>query len=215
MRLDARPRKARAWSCRRLVNTAARFKSARLPTTSSSTRRRIRDRAIDRVRDEDPVDAKGKARLSLPTRRSRPARATASTSGGSGARPSSVGNASRQRWPPPSPRNDRARAATGDGRPASPASASRLVFELFRGLHAEPDLTTWREGRSLPTAEASPLGARHRQGTGGHPRHRRRSRGPAKLGRGVVDVGAEEGEAEWVERNLRPLVGLGAESEWR
>ena len=56
---------------------------------------------------------------------------------------------------------------------------SRLVFELFRGLHAEPDLTTWRQGRSPPLRRRRLLlGARRdRQGAGRHPRHRRRRRG--------------------------------------
>ena len=30
---------------------------------------------------------------------------------------------------------------------------SRLVYELFRSLQADPDLITWRQGRSLPYGE--------------------------------------------------------------
>ncbi len=92
---------------------------------------------------------------------------------------------------------------------------SRLVFELFRGLHAEPELTTWRQGRSLPYGEGVSYWALAEivKAQAGILDTDDEAEVAAKLARAVADVVAEEREAEWVERNLRPLVGLGAESE--
>ena len=87
---------------------------------------------------------------------------------------------------------------------------SRLVFELFETIEPEPRarllatgaLAAVRRGRHV-------LGARRdRQGPGRHPRVRRLDATAEKLRQAVESVLADPAEAGWVERHLRPLVGL-------
>jgi class 3 adenylate cyclase/tetratricopeptide (TPR) repeat protein len=90
---------------------------------------------------------------------------------------------------------------------------SRLVFELFNHVGADPELITWRQGRSLPygdgvtfwalseivKAQAGILETDTSEATG------------EKLRQSVKSILDED--AEWVERHLRSLVGLGEDQE--
>jgi class 3 adenylate cyclase/tetratricopeptide (TPR) repeat protein len=88
---------------------------------------------------------------------------------------------------------------------------SRLVYELFQHADAQPELVTWRQGRSLPygpgvsfwaLAEMVKAQAGVLETDG--PEHTEE-----KLRRMLAGV-AEEEDAHWFERHLRPLVGLEA-----
>jgi class 3 adenylate cyclase/tetratricopeptide (TPR) repeat protein len=90
---------------------------------------------------------------------------------------------------------------------------SRLVWELFQHVDAEPDLITWRQGRSLPYGEGVTFWALGEivkaqagiLGSDGLEDAR------AKLGEAVAAVPEEDRDR--VERRLRPLVGLGDDDE--
>jgi class 3 adenylate cyclase/tetratricopeptide (TPR) repeat protein len=87
---------------------------------------------------------------------------------------------------------------------------SRLVWELFQRVEADPDLTTWRQGRSLPYGEGVAfwaLGEMVKAHAGVlHSDSAEASGG--KLGRAVGDLIDKEADAQWVEGHLRPLLGL-------
>jgi class 3 adenylate cyclase/tetratricopeptide (TPR) repeat protein len=92
---------------------------------------------------------------------------------------------------------------------------SRLVFELMQRLERDPELVTWRQGRSIPygagvsfwalaemvKAEAGIL----ESDSPGH--------AEAKLGRALEGLTVDAKEGGWLERHLRPLVGLAADEE--
>ncbi len=92
---------------------------------------------------------------------------------------------------------------------------SRLVWELFQKVDAEPDLTLWRQGRSLPygegisfwalgemvKAQASVLETDDSQ------------QAEEKLAAMVAPLVSDPADAEWLARHLRPLAGLEAASE--
>jgi class 3 adenylate cyclase/tetratricopeptide (TPR) repeat protein len=92
---------------------------------------------------------------------------------------------------------------------------SRLVWELFQRLDAEPDLTTWRQGRSLPygegisfwalgemlKAQANVLATDSPDVT------------LEKLRTTVSALVSDAGDVQWLERHLRPLLGLETETE--
>jgi class 3 adenylate cyclase/tetratricopeptide (TPR) repeat protein len=89
---------------------------------------------------------------------------------------------------------------------------SRLLAELFQVVDRDPDLILWRQGRSLPYGEAlsywalaeiikSQLGVLETDSV---------DVADAKLRAGVA-AAIDSAEAEWIERHLRPLLGLGAQ----
>jgi class 3 adenylate cyclase/tetratricopeptide (TPR) repeat protein len=89
---------------------------------------------------------------------------------------------------------------------------SRLLAELFQVVDRDPDLILWRQGRSLPYGEAlsywalaeivkSQLGVLENDSV---------DVADAKLRAGVA-AAIDSAEAEWTERHLRPLLGLGAQ----
>jgi class 3 adenylate cyclase len=89
---------------------------------------------------------------------------------------------------------------------------SRLLAELFQVVDRDPDLILWRQGRSLPYGEAlsywalaeivkSQLGVLETDSV---------DVADAKLQAGVA-AATDSAEAEWIERHLRPLLGLGAQ----
>ena len=92
---------------------------------------------------------------------------------------------------------------------------SRLVYELMRIVERGGVLTYWRRGRSLPYGEAVPLWALSEmvkaqagilEGDGADVVH-------DKLHGEVARLIREPREATWVESQLRPLVGVGADEE--
>jgi class 3 adenylate cyclase len=89
---------------------------------------------------------------------------------------------------------------------------SRLLAELFQVVDRDPDLILWRQGRSLPYGEAlsywalaevvkSQLGVLETDSV---------DVADAKLHAGVA-AATDSAEAEWIERHLRPLLGLEAQ----
>jgi class 3 adenylate cyclase/tetratricopeptide (TPR) repeat protein len=92
---------------------------------------------------------------------------------------------------------------------------SRLVWELFQRLDAEPDLTTWRQGRSLPYGEGISFWAIAEMVKA--QTNVLDTDGPdvtqEKLRTAVGSLVADPADAQWLERRLRPLVGLEAASE--
>jgi class 3 adenylate cyclase len=92
---------------------------------------------------------------------------------------------------------------------------SRLVYELFRSIEADPDLVTWRQGRSLPYGEGVSYWALAEmvKAQAGILETDDEDQAAAKLAETVRAVIEGERDAAWVERNLRPLVGLAAETE--
>ena len=87
---------------------------------------------------------------------------------------------------------------------------SRLVWELFRRLEQGPELIRWRQGRSLPYGEGVSfwaLGEMVKAQAGiletddaGHT--------DEKLRETVAALVSDSADAQWLERHLRPLVGL-------
>jgi predicted ATPase/class 3 adenylate cyclase len=90
---------------------------------------------------------------------------------------------------------------------------SRLVWELFRHVDEQPELTFWRQGRSLPYGEGvsfwalSEIVKAHAGILDGEDARAASS----KLRRAVFDVVTDARERTWVETHLRPLVGLVSE----
>ena len=87
---------------------------------------------------------------------------------------------------------------------------SRLIAELFQIVDADPELIVWRQGRSLPYGEGlsywavaeiikSQLGILETDST---------ETAEAKLRHSVSEAIDDPQEAGWIERHLRPLVGL-------
>jgi class 3 adenylate cyclase/tetratricopeptide (TPR) repeat protein len=94
---------------------------------------------------------------------------------------------------------------------------TRLVQELFRTIEADPELIYWRQGRSLPYGDGVQLGAlseivkAHAGVLEGDPAES----ATRKLNAVVEEISHDEGETAWIERHLRPLLGLTAGSEAR
>src|SRR3954468_12384677 len=91
---------------------------------------------------------------------------------------------------------------------------SRLVAELFQIIEAEPDLTNWRQGRSLPYGERVSFWALGEivKAHAGILESDDTADAEEKLGAMVEGLAEDEREREWLARHTRPLVGLeGAE----
>ncbi|HEV3463989.1 MAG TPA: adenylate/guanylate cyclase domain-containing protein, partial [Actinomycetota bacterium] len=89
---------------------------------------------------------------------------------------------------------------------------SRLVAELLAAVDAEPELTTWRQGRSLPYGQGVTfwaLGEMVKAQAGILESDPAEAAG-AKLARMAGELLGDPAEAGWVEGHLRPLVGLAA-----
>jgi class 3 adenylate cyclase/tetratricopeptide (TPR) repeat protein len=87
---------------------------------------------------------------------------------------------------------------------------SRLVWELFGHIEAGSELVTWRQGRSLPYGEGVAFWALGEivKAQAGILETDAEADAAAKLGRAARTLVADDREAAWVERHLRPLVGL-------
>ncbi len=88
---------------------------------------------------------------------------------------------------------------------------SRLVYELMQLVEAEPDLVTWRQGRSLPYGEGVSFGpvAEIVKAEAGILETDSARTAADKLRRSIDDVVGDE--ADWVETHLEPIVGGGEE----
>jgi class 3 adenylate cyclase/tetratricopeptide (TPR) repeat protein len=89
---------------------------------------------------------------------------------------------------------------------------SRLVWELFQRVDAEPELTFWRQGRSLPYGEGVSFWALAEivKAQSGILETDGREEAERKLQAAVSAVAIDD-DAAWLGRHLRPLVGLEAE----
>jgi class 3 adenylate cyclase len=87
---------------------------------------------------------------------------------------------------------------------------SRLVFELLQQLEAEPELTTWRQGRCLAYGHGVALWALGEilKAQAGILENDSAEGAEVKLRRAVADLVTDEHEVAWIIRHLRPLVGL-------
>ena len=199
-----------------VVNTAARLQAAAPGRTAilvgETTYRATRD-AIEYARA--PSRSRRRARPSRsPVWEALEARARFGVDVAQAARTPLVGrerelDAARRRA---RPRPRGALAAARDARRRARDRQGRLVYELSRSVDAEPELISWRQGRSLPYGEGvTLLGARRDgEGAGRDPRDRRRRARPRRSSRqAVADAVPDEPRRAWVERHLRPLVGLG------
>ena len=94
---------------------------------------------------------------------------------------------------------------------------SRLVRELMDAAAADPDLIAWRQGRSLPYGDGvtywalaemvkAQAGILESDGT---------AEADAKLCRAISTLADDPDERNWLEANLRPLLGQGDEEEQR
>jgi hypothetical protein len=92
---------------------------------------------------------------------------------------------------------------------------SRLVFELFSAVKEGSDLTYWRQGRSLPYGEGVTFWAlaERVKAHAGILETDGAEESAAKLAEVVAAAIAATTEAQWVERHLRPLVGLARDAE--
>jgi class 3 adenylate cyclase len=88
---------------------------------------------------------------------------------------------------------------------------SRLVYELFRHLDAKPELTIWRQGRSLPYGEGVSFWALGEmvKAEAGILETDAAAEAARKLRASIDELGVEN--RDWVEQHLRPVVG--AETE--
>ncbi len=94
---------------------------------------------------------------------------------------------------------------------------SRLVQELFGVVEAEPDFTTWRQGRSLPYGEGVSFWALAEivKGQAGMLESDSEEEASRKLAEAVQEVAHDAGEVDWMASRLRSLVGLQAEEQAR
>jgi class 3 adenylate cyclase len=91
---------------------------------------------------------------------------------------------------------------------------SRLVYELFKTIEQGSELTYWRHGHSLPYGEGVTFWALAEmvKAQAGILETDGVEQVEAKL-RTAVDAVAGEEDPRWLERHLRPLVGLEAETD--
>jgi class 3 adenylate cyclase/tetratricopeptide (TPR) repeat protein len=87
---------------------------------------------------------------------------------------------------------------------------SRLVYELFQSIVAEPDFTTWRQGRSLPYGEGVSFWALAEivKAEAGILESDSDADVEGKLRAAVAEVAADEDEADWLAARLGNLVGV-------
>jgi class 3 adenylate cyclase/tetratricopeptide (TPR) repeat protein len=92
---------------------------------------------------------------------------------------------------------------------------SRLVVELSAAVDEDPELIFWRQGRSLPYGEGVTFWALAEivKAQAGILETDSAEEAREKLRRTVGNVVADQGEADWIESQLRPLVGLEDEAQ--
>ena len=87
---------------------------------------------------------------------------------------------------------------------------SRLVWELFQAVEADPEFVTWRQGRSLPYGEGVTFWALGEMiaAQAGILDSDPADEAGAKLAATVSDLIEDPGEAAWVTEHVRALAGL-------
>jgi class 3 adenylate cyclase/tetratricopeptide (TPR) repeat protein len=213
---DARPSEGEGMATGDVVNTAARLQAA-APVDGvlvDKTTHRHTQSAIE-YREHEPVSAKGK-REAVPVWEAIAPRARLGVDiafrGGAQligrdeeltALRDAVGRSAR---------GGNAQLVTLIGEPG--IGKSRLIYELWAELEADPDLYVfWRQGRSLPYGDGVSFWALGEM-TKAHAGILESDDSQAaeeKLREAVGQAVADPAEAAWVESHLRPLVGLGSE----
>jgi class 3 adenylate cyclase/tetratricopeptide (TPR) repeat protein len=94
---------------------------------------------------------------------------------------------------------------------------SRLVAELYEFVESDPDLVTWRRGRSLSYGDGVSLWALGEIAKAelGVLESDTRDETAAKLADSLAELSNDEGERAWLARHLAPLLGLPAEQDDR
>ncbi|HUG65228.1 MAG TPA: adenylate/guanylate cyclase domain-containing protein [Gaiellaceae bacterium] len=212
--LDASPGEGEAMVAGDVINTAARIQSA-APVDGILVGEQT-FRATEReivYRDSDPVEAKGKTEPVL-VWEAEEARSRLGVDLGGAGRASLVGRDREldllvdalQRT-----RGDRStQLVTLVGVPGM--GKSRLLYELGRVVDADEELITWRQGRSLPYGEGVSFWALGEivKAQAGILESDPADVTETRLTEAVAVI-SDEGERTWIERHLRPLVGLGAD----
>jgi class 3 adenylate cyclase len=217
VRLGARPSEGEGMAAGDVVNTAARLQAA-APVNGvlvGEGTYRATERAIE-YRETEPVQAKGKTEP-VPVWEAVEARARLGVDVVQRDRAPLVGRREeldllvdalsrvrRERAP---------QLVTLVGVPG--IGKSRLVWELFGAVEAEPELVYWRQGRCLPYGDGVAFWALGEmvKAHAGVFETDTGDEAEAKLRNAVRDLVTDLGEAQWVESHLRPLVGLGGEAE--
>ena len=91
---------------------------------------------------------------------------------------------------------------------------SRLVYELMQAVAADPtEIITWRQGRSLPYGDGVSFSALAEivKAQAGILETDADATAEQKLARAVADAVEQDAQAGWIERHLRPLLGLAAD----
>jgi len=215
--LGARPQEGEGMASGDVVNTAARLQAA-APVNGilvDETTYRATERTIG-YRESAPVEAKGKAEP-IPVWETLEAKSRFGVDvrqlGGTplvgrddelGSLFAALVRARREREP---------QLVTLVGVPG--IGKSRLVWELFQRVDREPELTLWRQGRSLPYGEGVSFWALGEmvKAQAGVLETDDAERTEAKLRETVAALVPDPADAEWLVRHLRPLVGLEADPE--
>jgi class 3 adenylate cyclase/tetratricopeptide (TPR) repeat protein len=211
--LGARPVEGEGMVAGDVVNTAARLQAA-APADGilvGETTYRATANVID-YREAEPVQAKGKTE---PLRAWEPVAARARFGADVGHRAELVGRERELHLLAETlarVREERsAQLVTVIGVPG--IGKSRLVYELFRDVERGNELTYWRQGRALPYGDGVtfwPMAEIAKAHTGILDTDTA-DEAAEKLRRALSEVLEED--VDWVARHLRPLVGLGAETE--
>ena len=213
---DARPSEGEGMATGDVVNTAARLQAA-APVDGvlvDESTHRFTQSAIE-YREHEPVSAKGKSE-DVPVWEALAPRARLGVDiafrGGAeligrteelAALRDAVGRAAR---------GGSAQLVTLIGEPG--IGKSRLIYELWAALEADPDLYVfWRQGRSLSYGDGVSFWAlgEMTKAHAGILESDDAQAAEAKLREAVAQGIADSAEAAWVESHLRPLVGLGSE----
>jgi class 3 adenylate cyclase len=91
---------------------------------------------------------------------------------------------------------------------------SRLVYELMRSVEADPDLTTWRQGRSLPYGEGVAFWAlgEMAKAHAGVLESDPAEDAARKLSEAVHEAIPASKDADWVTGHFLPLIGAGGDA---
>ena len=213
--LDASPAEGEGMVSGDVINTGARLQGAAPPggvLVGDATYR-----ATDRVIEYEPADAivaKGKAEPVTAWRAIAPRASFGVDLGGAGRAPL-VGREREATLLTTALERVRAerepQLITLVGVPG--IGKSRLVQELSRVVDEDPDLITWRQGRSLPYGEGVAywaLGEMVKAQTG-ILESATSDEAADRLALSMAELMEDDGERAWVERHLRPLVGLVSE----
>jgi len=209
--LDARPELGEGVVSGDVVNTGARLQSAAPP--GGILVGEVAYRATQRVIEyeaHDPVSAKGKAEPLLAWRAV--GRRASFGIDLSDARSPLVGRDDERDVLVSALARARTRAepelVTVVGVPG--IGKSRLVRELFRVADEDPELIVWRQGRSLPYGEGSPLWALAEivKGQAGILETDGADAAVVKVEAAVHELVPDRSEGLWVARHLRALVGV-------